>query len=80
MQSARKEIWEIYQKLKEYKLNPTPNMEQIINSDFDTCAQKVTGYEALDIAVNSFKENKSDLLKVLNKPYLPLHNNLRIKK
>ncbi len=74
--SAREEIWTIYQKLKEYKLNPTSNMEQTINSDFDKFAGKVTGYEALDKAVNYFKTNKSDLLKVLNKPYLPLHNNL----
>jgi len=76
VQSARKDIWEIYQKLKEYKLNPTPEMKQIINNDFDVFSQKVTGYESLDIAINSFRENKSDLLKVLDKPYLPLHNNL----
>ena len=64
------------EQLKEYKLNPTPDMKQTINDDFDSFSKKVTGYEALDNAIKSFKENKADLLKVLDKPYLPLHNNL----
>jgi len=76
VESARKEIWNVYQKLKEYKSNPTEDIKQIIDSKFDEFADKTTGYEALDKAVNSFKKNKSDLLKVLDKPYLPLHNNL----
>lgn len=76
VKSARADIWTVYQKLKAYKLNPSVDMKEIINNDFDKFAKKVTGYEALDIAVKSFKENKSDLLKVLAKPYLPLHNNL----
>ena len=76
VESAREDIWNVYQKLKEYKLNPTDDMKQIIDSEFDKFADKTTGYEALDKAVNSFKNNKSDLLKVLDKPYLPLHNNL----
>lgn len=74
--SARDDIWNIYQKLKEYKENPNENMKQIIYNGFDEFSGKVTGYEALDIAINSFKKNRSDLLKVLDKPYLPLHNNL----
>ena len=76
VESARGDIWSIYQKLKEYKLNPTTKMKEVIHSDFDEFVGKVTGYEALDKAINSFKENKADLLKVLDKPYLPLHNNL----
>jgi len=76
VESARGDIWSVYQKLKEYKLNPTTKMKEVIHSDFDEFVGKVTGYEALDKAINSFKENKADLLKVLDKPYLPLHNNL----
>jgi len=76
VKSARDDIWNIYQKLKEYKINPNESMKQVIYSDFDEFADKVTGYEALDSAINSFKKKKFDLLKVLDKPYLPLHNNL----
>ena len=73
---ARKSIWEVYQKLKEYKTTPTPQMRDDIESDFDNFSQKITNYEALDKAVNYFKENREDLLKVLDNPLLPLHNNL----
>ena len=76
VKNARDDIWNIYQKLKEYKANPNESMKQIIYNDFDEFAGKVTGYEALDKAINSFQKNRSDLLKVLDKPYLPLHNNL----
>jgi len=76
VEDAREDIWNVYQKLKEYKLDPTTDKKEIINDDFDKFTQKVTGYSALDIAIKSFKKNKDDLLKVLNKPYLPLHNNL----
>jgi len=76
VKNARDDIWNIYQKLKEYKVNPNESMKQIIYNDFYAFAGKVTGYEALDSAINSFNKNKSDLLKVLDKPYLPLHNNL----
>ena len=73
---ARKSIWEVYQKLKEYKTTPTPQMRDDIENDFDDFSQKITNYEALDKAVNYFKENREDLLKVLDNPLLPLHNNL----
>ena len=76
VKSAREDIWTIYQKLKEYKTAPTPEKEEIILNEFDEFSQKTTGYEALDKAVSFFKDNKDDLLKVLKKPYLPLHNNL----
>ena len=76
VEEARKDIWELYQKLKNYKINQDENLKQEINSDFDSFSSKITGYDALDKAITHFKDNKSDLLKVLENPDLPLHNNL----
>ena len=76
VKKSREEIWNLYQKLKEYKLNPTLNIKDVINSEFDEFANKTTGYAALDKALKYFKNNKSDLLKVLKNPSIPLHNNL----
>ena len=39
-------------------------MREEIESNFDNFSQKVTNYEALNKAVNYFKENREDLLKV----------------
>ncbi len=76
VEEARSDVWKLYQKLKDYKITPNENLKRDINSDFDKFSTKITGYEALDKAIANFKNNKSDLLKVLEKPYLPLHNNL----
>jgi hypothetical protein len=76
VENTREEIWNLYQKLKEYKLNPTLNTKDIINSEFDEFANKTTTYDALNKALKYFKNNKSDLLKVLENPTIPLHNNL----
>ena len=76
VKDTRDAIWNLYQKLKEYKLNPTLNTKEIINSEFDDFANKATPYDALNKALKYFKNNKSDLLKVLENPDIPLHNNL----
>jgi len=76
VEESRESIWNLYQKLKEYKLNPTPDAKNIINSEFDDFANKTTEYDALNKALKYFKNNKSDLLKVLSNPSIPLHNNL----
>jgi hypothetical protein len=76
VEETREEIWNLYQKLKEYKLDPALNMKDVINSEFDEFANKTTTYDALNTALQYFKNNKSDLLKVLENPSIPLHNNL----
>lgn len=74
--NTREAIWNLYQKLKEYKLNPTPNKKDEINSEYNEFANLTTTYDALNKALKYFKNNKSDLLKVLENPSIPLHNNL----
>ncbi len=76
VEDTREAIWNLYQKLREYKLNPTLNTKEIINSEFDEFANTTTTYDALNKSLKYFKNNKSDLLKVLENPDIPLHNNL----
>ena len=76
VEKSKEEIWNLYQKLKEYKLNPNTKAKEVINKEFDDFANKTTTYNALNKALEYFKNNKSDLLKVLQNPNIPLHNNL----
>ena len=47
-----------------------------LNKRFDNIFGQKTGYGALDMALNRILKNKSELLLVLERPDIPLHNNL----
>lgn len=73
---ARNEIWEIYQRLRDYKNNPTSSTKVEIIKRFDTLCTTKTNYHSLNLALRRLYKNKSELLLVLERPDIPLHNNL----
>lgn len=68
-------FWNLYQKLKEYKVNPSAQEALQITSDFDAIAQTQTNWLALTQALKKLASNKEELLLVLKRPEIPLHNN-----
>lgn len=76
IKSVRSDIWDLYSDLKDYKLNPTSNFKIKLNKRFDTIFKQKTGYTSLDLALKRILKNKSELLLVLERPDIPLHNNL----
>jgi len=73
---AREQLWSIYHDLKSYKLNPVAEQTDSIRKRFQTLCQTKTCYETLNQALKRLGKNQHELLRVLDKPYLPLHNNL----
>jgi len=73
---AREQLWSIYHDLKAYKLNPVAKQADSIRKRFQTLFQTKTSYETLNQALKRMGKNQHELLRVLDKPYLPLHNNL----
>ena len=73
---VRGEIWEYYDKLKDYKKKPTKKRKQELWDEFDTLFSQKTGYEELDERLCLTLDKKSELLTVLDYPEVPLHNNL----
>jgi hypothetical protein len=73
---AREQLWSIYHDLKAYKLNPVTEQADSIRQHFQTLCSTKTCYETLNQALKRMGENQHELLRVLDKPYLPLHNNL----
>ena len=47
-----------------------------LETRFDHIFTRKTGFASLDIALKRIYQNKSELLLVLNRPDVPLHNNL----
>ena len=73
---VRKQVWSIYRNLKAYKLAPQPEQAQLIRQQFANLVETKTGYATLNQVLKQFGKNQHELLRVLDKPYLPLHNNL----
>jgi hypothetical protein len=73
---ARTQVWQLYGDLKRYKLNPTAPQAEEIRARFEEVCRTRTGYETLNQALKRLGKNQHELLRVLDKPWLPLHNNL----
>lgn len=73
---ARNEIWEIYKALQGYKNKPNQEEKVTITQRFDTLCQTKTGYYLLNRVLKRLYNNKDELLRVLERPDIPLHNNL----
>ena len=73
---AREQLWQIYRDLKAYKLVPTTSQAEDIKIRFKAMCSTKTAYMTLNLALKRMGNNQHELLRVLDKPYLPLHNNL----
>jgi hypothetical protein len=72
---TRGRIWGFYRDLKAYKQAPSPKKKAELSTRFDEIFSARTSYEALDQALAHIRKNKSELLLVLDRPEIPLHNN-----
>jgi hypothetical protein len=76
VEEIRGQIWTIYRDLKAYKLNPIATQADSIRQRFQELCQSKTCYATMNEALKRMGKNEHELLRVLDKPYLPLHNNL----
>jgi hypothetical protein len=75
IETIRGQLWELYKALKTYKLHPDPAQKPILEARFDTLVEQRTGYPNVNQVLKSMRERKADLLRVLEHPEIPLHNN-----
>ena len=73
---AHTQIWEIYANLKHYKHDQQPDLKQAIETHFDELCRTKTSFATLNQALMRLAKNKKELLLVLERPDIPLHNNL----
>jgi hypothetical protein len=73
---VRGQIWELYQDLKGYRQRPEPSLREELEARFDTlCAQR-TGFPSIDGVLKRMSAHRAALLRVLERPVVPLHTNL----
>jgi len=68
-------IWWFYKDLKVYKLDPHPRRARALRARFDRIFKRDTGYILLDRLLARLHQRKAELLRVLDRPEIPLHTN-----
>jgi hypothetical protein len=71
----RQLVWWFYADLKFYKEEPSSERRTALRQRFDRIFGRVTGFADLDEAVARLHANKDDLLRVLDRPDIPLNTN-----
>ena len=75
-EAARDQIWQLYQDLKQYKAAPNDKQKSALKLRFDEVFSQKTCFQTLNLALQRLHQNKKELLLVLERPDIPLHNNL----
>ncbi len=73
--SIRTQIWGFYRELKVYRDRPDTLTREKLEKRFDEIFSARTCYARLNQALARIRENKPELLLVLERPDIPLHNN-----
>jgi len=75
IEKVRHPIWELYQDLKTYRQKPDPAARSRLETRFHALVEQRTGYPSIDGILKDLRDHQADLLRVLERPELPLHNN-----
>ncbi len=75
IEKVRSQIWEFYQDLKAYREQPDVAQRPVLEARFDALVEQRTGYPCIDGVLKEMRDHKADLLRVLERPEMPLHNN-----
>jgi hypothetical protein len=68
-------VWWFYRDLKLYRQAPTRRRRTQLRARFDRIFTRRTGFATLDRLLGRLRANKAELLRVLERPEIPLHTN-----
>jgi hypothetical protein len=72
---ARRMIWWFYRQLKAFKRAASPERAAELRARFDRIFKRRTGYATLDRLLKRLHANRDELLRVLERPGIPLNTN-----
>lgn len=75
LENIKDQIWSLYNELKQYKENPNQKDKLRLEAMFDEIFTTQTRCATLNQALKRIYKNKDELLLVLKRPEIPLHNN-----
>jgi transposase IS66 family protein len=75
IEQVRDQIWDLYKDLKTYRQEPRSEAKAALEARFDTLVNQKTNYTSIAGVLKEMRAHKADLLRVLERPEVPLHNN-----
>jgi hypothetical protein len=72
---VRGQVWALYKELKAYKLQPDDAKRETLARQFDVIFTQQTSFSTLNRTLRGIHRNKAELLRVLDRPTIPLHTN-----
>jgi len=75
LENKRSQIWDLYDQLKKFKRAPNERKKKKISERFDEIFTEKTCFITLNQTLKRIHRNKTELLLVLERPDIPLHNN-----
>jgi hypothetical protein len=75
LEGIRTQVWDYYTQLKAYRAAPCPQEKARLETRFDELFATTTDFVTINGALKRLAANKAQLLRVLVRPELPLHNN-----
>ncbi|BBL77207.1 IS66 family transposase [Methylomagnum ishizawai] len=73
--TVRGQVWDLYADLKRYRRQPDEAAKAGLAARFDAIFTQKTGYARLDLTLQRIRRNRDELLRVLDRPDVPLHTN-----
>ena len=71
---GRQQVWFRYRDLKAYRQHPDPAAKDRITADFEALCATETTCEPLNQVLQGLQRNRAELLRVLERPDLPIHH------
>jgi hypothetical protein len=75
IEQVQQQIWELYQDLKVYRQQPQPTQVPLLTARFEALCSQQTVYPSINQVLKDMREHQADMLRVLDRPEVPLHNN-----
>ena len=75
IEKIRTHLWELYKDLKAYRARPDEAQRPVLTARFEALVEQRTGYPSIDGVLKEMRDHQADLLRVLERPEVPLHNN-----
>lgn len=73
---VRERLWDYYRDLKAYQASPKPCQKADLSARFDELFTATTSFATINEVIQGIHKEKAEFLRVLERPEVPLHNNV----